>query len=244
MGEIAIRWASRATAGQARGVVIVIDVIRAFSVAAYACAGGARGVWLVRTVEEAFTLKARAPDALLIGEVGGRLITGFDYDNSPSRMASANVRDRLLIQRTGAGTQGAVGAVAAAHLLLCALVNAQATAEYARRLAHHSGGVVTLLPTAAPVEDGGKPAIEDHVCGEYVEALLWDHADAAEVLARGVGRLYAGERFEIFHMGYPDFPPEDVPAVLATDRFGFAMEGMRERWEGIEYVSVRRVDDV
>lgn len=244
MGEIAIRWASRDTAEQARGVVVVIDVIRAFSVAAYAFAGGARGLWLVRTVEEALALKERDPEALLIGEVGGRLIAGFDHNNSPSRMASANVRDRQLIQRTGAGTQGAVGAVGATRLLLCALVNARATAAYARRLARRTGAEVTLLPTAGPVEDGGKPAIEDRVCGEYVEALLRKQADAAEVLGRGIERLHAVARFEIFHMGYPDFPAADVPAVMATDRFGFALEGTRERWDGIDYVRVARVDDV
>jgi hypothetical protein len=47
MGHIEIGWANRDSAAQARGVV-VIDVIRAFSVAAYAFAGGARGLWLVR----------------------------------------------------------------------------------------------------------------------------------------------------------------------------------------------------
>lgn len=234
-----IRWASRDTAAQARGVVIVIDVIRAFSVAAYAFAGGARGLWLVRTVEEALALREYQPDALLIGEVGGRLISGFDHDNSPSRMASADVRGRLLIQRTGAGTQGAVGASGAAHLLLCALVNARATAEYARKLATCADGVVTLLPTAARLEDGGKPAIEDHVCGEYLEALLQGRVDAAEVLAAGITRLHAVGRFEIFDMGYSDFPPADVPAVLATDRFAFALAGTREHWKDIAYISVR-----
>jgi hypothetical protein len=54
-------------------------------------------------------------------------------------------------------------------------------------------------------------------------------------------RLHALGRFDIFAMGYPDFPPEDVPAVLAANRFGFALEGKRERWKDIEYVSVRQV---
>ncbi|MGH2517280.1 MAG: 2-phosphosulfolactate phosphatase [Ktedonobacterales bacterium] len=244
MAEIEIQWAAREAADRAQGVVLVIDVIRAFSVAAYAMAGGARAIWLVRTVEEALALRERQPDALLIGEVGGRRITGFDYDNSPSRMAEADVRGRLLIQRTGAGTQGAVAASGAAFLLPCALVNAHATAAYARQLATRTQGIITLLPTAAPVEDGDKPAIEDHVCGEYVEALLRGQLDAAEVLARGIARLHAVGRFEIFAQGYPDFPAADVAAVLAADHFAFALEGRRERWKGIEYISVQRVDMV
>jgi 2-phosphosulfolactate phosphatase len=77
----------RPEAGEARGIVIVIDVIRAFSVAGYAFAGGARGIWMVREVEEAQKLREREPEAWLIGEVGGRLIAGFQLNNSPSLMA-------------------------------------------------------------------------------------------------------------------------------------------------------------
>jgi 2-phosphosulfolactate phosphatase len=232
----------REQAAEARGVVIVIDVIRAFSVAAYAFAGGARGLWLVRTVAEAFALRERAPGALLAGEVGGRLIAGFDFDNSPARMAAADVRGRRIIQRTGAGTQGAVGAGAATHLLLAALVNARATAACARTLAARDGLPVTLLPTEVPVEEEGVHAFEDEVCADYLEALLRERDDAADVLAEGVARLRAGGRLGIFTRGYPDFPPEDVPAVLAVDRFTFAMRGAREQWHDVTYVRAARVD--
>jgi 2-phosphosulfolactate phosphatase len=233
----------REQANEARGVVIVIDVIRAFSVAAYALAGGARELWLVRAVEEAVALREREPHSLLIGEVGGRLIPGFDHNNSPARMASAEVRGRLLIQRTGAGTQGAVGATGAAHLLICALVNAQATAAQAQILARRENLPITLLPTAAlKDEDEHAPAIEDEVCADYLEALLLGRADADEVLAAGIARLHAIGRLRVFAVGYPDFPPEDVPAFLASDRYSFAMVGRRERWRDIDFVAVRRVD--
>jgi 2-phosphosulfolactate phosphatase len=242
-GDVRILRVAREQAGEARGVVIVIDVIRAFSVAAYALAGSARELWLVRTVEEAFALREREPRALLIGEVGGRLIPGFDHDNSPARMAAAHVRGRLLIQRTGAGTQGAVGATGAAHLLVCALVNARATAAHALRLARRQNLPIILLPTAAlEEEDDHAPAIEDEVCADYLEALLLGRADATTVLAAGIAQLHAVGRLRVFTMGYPDFPPEDVPAFLASDRCSFAMRGARERWRDIDYVAVRRVD--
>src|SRR5690349_5210838 len=107
--NLSIRRVYRSEAEEARGVVIVIDVIRAFTVATYAFAGGARRLWLVRTTDEAFALRQQEPRALLAGEIGGRLIPGFDLNNSPSLMAATNVRGRTIIQRTGAGTQGAVG---------------------------------------------------------------------------------------------------------------------------------------
>jgi 2-phosphosulfolactate phosphatase len=122
-------------AHRARGIVIVIDVIRAFTVAAYAYAGGASRLWLVRATDEAFALRKRELTSLLAGEVGGRLIPGFDLNNSPSVMAASDLRGRSIIQRTGAGTQGAVKAQDATHLLICSLVNARATAQHARELA-------------------------------------------------------------------------------------------------------------
>ncbi len=231
----------RVQAPEARGVVVVIDVIRAFSVAAYALAGGARGLWLVRTVEEAVALREREPDALLVGEVGGRLIAGFDYNNSPARMAQADVRGRLFIQRTGAGTQGAVAATGARHLLVCSLVNARATAAHARALAEATGQPVTLMPTALTAYEGAD-AIEDDVCADYLEALLRERPDAREALADGIGRLRASGRFQIFEMGDPDFPPEDVSAFLAVDRFSFAISGVREQWQDITYIGASRVD--
>ena len=110
MSNLEIKRVYLPQASEAQGVVIVIDVIRAFSVAAYAFSRGVRRLWLVRSVEDAFALREREPGALLAGEVGGRLIPGFDFNNSPSLMATAGVDGRLVIQVTGAGTQGAVGA--------------------------------------------------------------------------------------------------------------------------------------
>lgn len=228
----------------ARGVVVVIDVLRAFTVSAYALAGGARELLLVRGVEEALTLRDEAhPDALLAGEVGGRLIPGFDLNNSPARMQSAEVRDRLIIQRTGAGTQGAVNARHATRLLVASLVNARATATYAAHLAATAGAdQITLMPTAGSFEDDGRLTIEDDACADYLEALLTGSDDADAVLARSIERISAVECSGIFSQGMEDFPAGDVTAALAANRFGFAMEGERHTLDEIAYIAVRGVD--
>ncbi len=233
-------------AEQARGVAVVIDVLRAFTVAAYALAGGARELLLVRTVAEALALRAEGhPDALLAGEVDGRMIPGFDINNSPVMMQAAAVRDRLIIQRTGAGTQGAVSARHASRLLVASLVNARATATYATHLAtaHGADGAaqITLVPTANSIEDEGREAIEDDICADYLEALLHGRDDASGILSRGIARLEANERLGIWSQGLADFPPGDVTAALAVDQFDFAMAGERHTHGAVEYVAVRRV---
>lgn len=226
-------------ASRARGIVMVIDVIRAFTVAAYALEGGARRLWLVRTVEEALSLHAAEPDTLLAGEIAGRLIDGFHHNNSPAAMMSAKVRDRTIIQRTGAGTQGAVGAENASHLVVCSLVNARATAEYVRSLAAATGEPITLLPTASPEEPD---CIEDDLCADYVEAVLRHRADAGVALQQGVERLRSSGRLDVFAAAESDFPADDIATFLAVDRFSFVMPGTREKRAGVRYVEVVRQD--
>lgn len=233
---------------QAEGIVIVIDVIRAFTVAAYAFAGGARCLWLVRTTEEAFALRDRQDGAIitgtaprLAGEIGGRLIPGFDFNNSPALMAQADVHGKCLIQRTGAGTQGAVGASHAAHLLICSLVNAQATARYARKLARETDLPITIHPTRAPSTDP-LDTNEDDFCADYLEALLLERPDAPQVLTDRIQRLRTTGRFAVWQQGESDFPFEDIEKVLHANRFDFAMVGKRREYRNFIYVEVEKVD--
>ncbi len=101
------------TCHTASGLVIAIDVLRAFSNAAYAFSRGAKEIRLVSTVDEALALRSRLPNARAMGEVGGLPPAGFDFGNSPAQMLEAELRGASLIQRTGAGTQGAVRCVKA-----------------------------------------------------------------------------------------------------------------------------------
>jgi len=234
-----IRRAYRLEAEEARGIVIVIDVIRAFTVAAYAFAGGARHLWLVRTTDEAFALRQQEPQALLAGEIGGRLIPGFDLNNSPSLMASTDVRGRTIIQRTGAGTQGAVGALNAEYLLICSLANARATATYARKLAETTGGLVTLLPTEGYSQQKQFSG-EDAICADYLEALLQGQDNALALLAANLASLDEAGRFDFMKLGEADFPFEDIALIKGADRFDFVMVGQRKQADDFEYVEVER----
>lgn len=226
------------SAEQARGIVVVIDVIRAFTVAGYAFAGGAQELWLVRTIEEAQALHERDPQTLLAGEVRGLSIEGFHFNNSPALIARASLEGKRLIQRTSAGTQGAVGASHAPYLLLSALTNARATAAYARHLVQTTGEPVTLFPTLSRPPD----KIEDEICANYIEALLQERDDADHKLAQDLATLQAHGRFDHWKLGHADMPEEDIEAVLAVNRFNFAMVGRRQEWQGITYVQVQRVD--
>ena len=73
-----------AGAADAQGIVVVIDVLRAFSCSALMFHYGVRDLALVRTPQEALAFRDRDPDYLVAGEVKGVKVEGFDLGNSPA----------------------------------------------------------------------------------------------------------------------------------------------------------------
>lgn len=92
------------------GSVIVGDVLRAFTTAAYAFHSGAEAIYLVSSVDEALAFKNRNPDVLAMGEDHGLRPDGFDFSNSPVAVSRADLAGRTMLQRRSAGTQGVIKA--------------------------------------------------------------------------------------------------------------------------------------
>src|SRR5262252_6630283 len=105
---------------RAAGSVAVIDVFRAFTTAAVALANGASSIVMVRTVDEALALREAGIGQICMGEVQARAPDGFDFGNSPFEVSTVDFRDKTIIQRTSAGTQGIVEAATKAQRLYAA----------------------------------------------------------------------------------------------------------------------------
>lgn len=119
-----INRATLADCSRIRGTVVVIDVLRAFTTAAYAFAAGAKEIILVSEIGEAFALKDDLRNVLLMGEADGLPVRGFDYGNSPSALAGVDLAGVTLVQRTTAGTQGVVRTGQATRILATGLCTA------------------------------------------------------------------------------------------------------------------------
>ena len=207
------------TCHEVDGVVVVIDVLRAFTTAAFAFDRGADEILLVSTVEEAFELREQEPDCLLIGEVGGLPIKGFDLPNSPTAVARLDLSSRRLILRTTAGTQGIVLAGKADQLFAASLC---VGARTAKRIEALSPEIVTFVDTGVRTKGGGD---EDVACSDYIAGILCgtppDFADIRNrVLNSPAARKFAGTK-------HSDFPETDVEYALMIDRFDFAMKVAR-----------------
>jgi 2-phosphosulfolactate phosphatase len=222
-----IRQCTLESCSAATGAVVAIDVIRAFTTAAYAFAAGASDIILVGTVEEALALRERFPGALVMGEVDGLPVAGFDFDNSPTEIAAHDLSGRRLIQRTSAGTQGIVRSTLAERLLASSFVCAGATARYLRQLQPE---MITFVITGILY---GRDGDEDTACADYLTALLRAERPDPAPFIRRVYESTAGRLFT--DPTHPEFSPIDLERCAEVDRFDFAL--VVERREGLLIMS-------
>lgn len=215
----------REGASRARGTVIVIDVLRSFTVSAFALAGGARECLLVPTVAEAVRLAEQIPESVICAEEEGLPVKGIAISNSPTLVLQAQLAGRTLIQRSSAGTPVMAAVPAGRPMFAASLVVARATAQACLLRRPRT---VTLIASA--------DFIEDHACARYLEALLQgDEVDLEGLLQP----LRASERYRRFASGeWPGFPRTDLELSLSPNRFDFAMPVKREA----SYLRLTRID--
>jgi 2-phosphosulfolactate phosphatase len=203
-------------ARQASGIAVVIDVLRSFTVSAYALAGGARECRLVTTTDEARALAASIPGALLSAEENALPIPGIPISNSPTKLLEEpDLSERILVQRSSAGTQVAAAVRPEIDIFAASLVVARATVQACllRRPA-----VLTLIASADHPED--------HACAHYMEAIVRGEKPNVERLLQP---LRDSERYKkVMSNAWPGFPPTDLELSLIPDRFTFAMPVTRE----------------
>lgn len=151
----------------ARGVCIVIDVLRATTTLMTLLDYGAALVLVAPQATEARALKAADPAVPLLGEIGGLRPPDFDYGSSPHELAPARVAGRRAICHTTNGTAAIRAAIAAPLTLLGCLRNASAVVAHADAAARALDVPITIVCGGG---DGGRAfALDDTlVAGELV----------------------------------------------------------------------------
>jgi 2-phosphosulfolactate phosphatase len=211
----AVRYYPLSEAHLAEGAVVVVDVLRAFTTAAYAFASGAKEIFPAAGVEDALALRDRIPGSLVMGEVDGHEPEAFDFGNSPSAIRQADLHDRTLIQRTSAGTQGIIRAVHADRCFAASFVVARATAERLRMLEPE---VISFIITG---ESKGRDGDEDRACGEYIEALFKGYVPDPDVYTVRVLTSTVGRDFLNLTNDY--LLKDDIEISQRVDAFNFYM---------------------
>jgi len=205
----------------AHEVVVVIDVLRSFSTAAYAFAAGAREIYAVETIAEAHRLKQALPQALTTGAVGGGdPVPGFDFGNSPTAFQHIDLSGKTLIQSTAAGVRGLMRFGHARALFAGSLVCARATA--AAILALQPAEVAFVITGEWVDRDGD----EDIACADYLEALLKGETPDPAPFAQRVSDSDFGRRFT--ETGNSHLPASDLALCAQVDRFDFSLPVIRQ----------------
>jgi 2-phosphosulfolactate phosphatase len=215
VGRHLARWELEGVSGS----VVVVDVIRAFTTAAYAFGAGAAEIHLVGTVTEALELKAHNAGWLAMGEDRGLRPDGFDFPNSPAMVSRADLDGRVLVQRTSAGTQGALAAVDAERLWVASLACASATA---RAVAAAGLGEPAYVITGRFVDRPDRTAADDVLAATVIERLrLGEPVDPAAVATE---LLATEEAARTLALGVQHCDPADIEFAARLDAFDFAME--------------------
>lgn len=216
----------------ARGLTVIIDVFRAFSVEAYLFAQGVDKIIPVGDADFAYRLKQENPQFVLVGERHGKILDGFDMGNSPSENRSINLTGKTVVHTTSAGTQGIANAVYADEILGAGLVNAKATAEYIRQSSFEDVSLVCMgLEALAPTE-------EDTLCARYIKNLL---ENKPFDLPLEIEQLKYTSGAKFFDPKQKDvFPKGDFAMCTDADRFDFVLKLVKPQ-EGMPYMTRQSV---
>lgn len=203
-------------ARKAKGLTVIIDVFRAFSVACYVTANGVKDLIPVGDINTAYKLKKENPEFILMGERGGIIQAGFDYGNSPSSIESVDFTDKTVVHTTSAGTQGIVNALDADEIITGSFVNAQAIIEYIRIKNPAHVSLVCMGWEATEEAD------EDTLFAEYVKNVLEGQpVDFNAIFHYMQNESKTGKFLDVRDASAP---PQDFGLCLSLDRFNFILK--------------------
>jgi 2-phosphosulfolactate phosphatase len=204
-----------AGAREARGIAVVIDVFRAFSVAAHAFDAGAARVIPAGGIEEAFALGRRFPGAVLAGERHARKLPGFDIGNSPTEIRATDLRGRVLVHTTHAGTQGLMNASGAEEVLTGAFVNISAVCRYLQARAPAQVSLVRMGHEAR------ERCAEDDLYAECLRLMLLGQPAPLAGVRERLRDAPAAAKF--FDPACDWAPRDDFDYCTDVDRFDFVL---------------------
>lgn len=208
-------------ARQARGLTVIIDVFRAFTVEAWLSHNHAQSIIPVGNIQTALDYRSAHPGTLLCGERGGRKIDGFDFGNSPSAIEYAELTGKTVVHTTSAGTQGIANAHGAEEIIGGALVNAAAIARYIKSRNPQEVSLVCMGLA------GKEETEEDTLCARYIRSLL-EGQPLADMDAE-IESLKRTSGAKFFDPAQQDvFPEADFHLSTQVDRFDFVL---RYDWE-------------
>lgn len=201
--------------GIPKTVLVVIDVFRAFTTAAYVLEQNPKEYFFTNKSYVVQTLKNHFNESVLIGkpEIGFSL--EYTIPNSPTRAAELSLKNKVIIHRTEAGGSGVVNAKNADIIIVLTFPTLKATVRYLKRLKDPK---IIIHPMG---HEAKKPSLEDDLCKEALEKELKGEIFIIklfeEILKKGPGSYF-------FTKNQREYPEEDFKKCLGEKSFDFVIK--------------------
>jgi 2-phosphosulfolactate phosphatase len=162
-------------AKKAKGLVVIIDVFRASNTIISCLKSGCKNLIPIENIEDAFDKKnklineTKIDDLILIGERKGLKIDGFDYGNSPSEISKLNLKNKIVILTTSAGSKGILYSKNSRdcdEIIIGSFANISAVVD---NIILKNPKNVSLIPIGF---EAVKKADEDEFCAKMIKYLI------------------------------------------------------------------------
>jgi len=202
---------------KAKGLTVVIDVLRAFTTACFIIGNEAKEIIAIANLKLAYQLKQQHPSWLLIGERMGVKQTGFDFGNSPLEIENVSFKNKTVILTTSLGTQAINLVSQASEIITGAFVNVQAVINYIKK---KNPQHVSLVCTDAEFKDD-----EDIMLAKYIQGQLKNNPLDFNQIKKHLHNLPQLKQF----LAHPlsSTYPQDFRLALELDRFDFILKAER-----------------
>jgi len=196
-------------------LVVVIDVLRAFTTACYIMNNNLRGYIIVSDLNQAYGLKKENPGYILLGERDGLNLPGFDYSNSPTEIKDIDFSGRTIVHTTTLGTKGVISALKHTKKIITgSFANAKAIINYIKK---ENPKIVHLFCT-----DGRPNDNEDMMLAKYIKGCLENKPLDMDTIKKNLIIHPSG----IGYLTEPrsKYSKSDFFLALEADKFNFVMK--------------------
>lgn len=196
-------------------LIIVIDVLRAFTTACYVINNNPTDYIIVPDLNSAYSLKKENPNYILIGERNGYNIPGFDYGNSPTEIKNVDFSNKTIVHTTTLGTRGIVNALNhTKDVITGSFINAKAIINYIKK---ENPNNIYLFCTSGTSDNN-----EDLMFAKYIKGYFENKPLNISVIRKNLMKHESGIRYLINPR--TKYSKRDFFLALELDKFNFIIK--------------------
>jgi 2-phosphosulfolactate phosphatase len=196
-------------------LVVVIDVLRAFTTACYAMNNNPKDYIVLDDIELAHKLKRKNANCVLLGERDGYSILGFDFGNSPTEIRDLDFSGKIVVETTTLGTKGIINAFKhTKNVITGSFVNIGAIISYIKK---EKPSLIYLFSTMGIADNN-----EDLMLAKYIQGYFENKPLSMEAIKDSVIKHKSG----INYLKNPrtKYSQSDFFLALEANKFNFVLK--------------------